>query len=397
VTVRALLVALMLVYLHATPCAASLRDAIHVAFQNLGVNTRVVTTPLEQALAATVARSLPTIAASASSGFKWDDDLNTFVRTAGSTGQLLLERAIPIGGKRLNATVSYQYVKMSEFEGQDLENLSDTQKPIDGQFTVPHLGITLATHELTGSLTYGLTDDIDLNLTVPMLVTGLMVARQVNVRRPVTGLEFTRSSDSVSASSIGVGDILLRAKYRLPDWHDVLYAWGLNAALGIALRVPSGNPDDFQGTGDIGVIPMLYVTSRPYAPTDRMQLQWHVNAGADIDGTLSHSEGRWGVGMDALYSDWAALGVAVLGRHAVDRLFDEGQFNTPRFDANTGTVVVAPLFGFSGDRPDYYDASIGLRYTIFEGLNAFGNALFPLNDDGMRTDIVPLFGLEGTF
>jgi hypothetical protein len=101
--------------------------------------------------------------------------------------------------------------------------------------------------------------------------------------------------------------------------------------------------------------------------------------------------------MDALYSDWAALGVAVLGRHAVDRLFDEGQFNTPRFDANTGTVVVAPLFGFSGDRPDYYDASIGLRYTIFEGLNAFGNALFPLNDDGMRTDIVPLFGLEGTF
>ena len=58
----------------------------------------------------------------------------------------------------------------------------------------------------------------------------------------------------------------------------------------------------------------------------------------------------------------------------------------------------APLFGLTGDRPDYYDMSIGGRASVWRDMViAFANVVVPLNDAGVRTGVIPLVGVEVAF
>jgi hypothetical protein len=56
------------------------------------------------------------------------------------------------------------------------------------------------------------------------------------------------------------------------------------------------------------------------------------------------------------------------------------------------------LFGLSGERPDYYNFSIGGRAALWrDTIFGFVNVAIPLNDGFVRTEPVPLIGFEGTF
>ncbi len=58
----------------------------------------------------------------------------------------------------------------------------------------------------------------------------------------------------------------------------------------------------------------------------------------------------------------------------------------------------APLFGLSGARPDYYDFSLGGRGAVWrDTVFAFVNVVLPLNDGFVRTDPIPVIGVEATF
>jgi hypothetical protein len=59
---------------------------------------------------------------------------------------------------------------------------------------------------------------------------------------------------------------------------------------------------------------------------------------------------------------------------------------------------VAPLFGITGDRANYYNASIGGRGGVWrDTVFVFANVAIPLNDGFVRTAPIPLVGVEGTF
>ena len=64
------------------------------------------------------------------------------------------------------------------------------------------------------------------------------------------GPERRRSLGTDDGTRRGVGDMLLRGKYQLPrlDW--------LRSAAGLQLRLPSGDEDDFQGTGSFEASPV---------------------------------------------------------------------------------------------------------------------------------------------
>ena len=62
------------------------------------------------------------------------------------------------------------------------------------------------------------------------------------------------------------------------------------------------------------------------------------------------------------------------------------------------SLGAAPLFGIEGERPDYYDFSIGGRVSVWrDTVIAFANAVIPLNDAGIRTGVIPLAGVEVAF
>jgi hypothetical protein len=221
-------------------------------------------------------------------------------------------------------------------------------------------------------------EDLDVNLTVPVLFS--------EFREKV--LQEGMAPFANGAAQVGVGDIFLRGKNRIVsrDW--------LQAALGLVLRLPAGNEDNFQGTGDFEVAPMLYATTRRFHPGGSIHLLPYLNAGVDFDAqSVGSSEARWGLGLDCGLGEAAVVAIAVLARHAFQRLLPPGFTSFRHTDGS-----IRPLFGIEGGRPDIYDFSIGGRVNLWrDTVMVFANAVVPLNEDGIRATVIPTAGVEATF
>jgi hypothetical protein len=370
----------MLLCLWACPGAASAET-----FQDiLGPS---LTRPIAEGLARSVGRALPVISASAGFVYRLDPEgFGALERETSVLGQLFLERAEPIGRRRLNLSLSYQWVRIDQFEGEDLGELRDTRFPIEDPDTgdavvFPLFGVKLESHQLTASATYGVTDDLDLNLTVPVLWSDF----QLRIRQRSDGVE---RSDSENASAAGVGDVFLRGKYRFLERARV------QSAIGLVLRLPAGNEENFQGTGEVELAPKLYASGRPIAVGWGMNLRPHVNAGVNFDvADVGNSEVGYGLGLDLGITDRLTAAAAVLGRHALRRIAPAGFFSLERTDGQE-----RPLFGIDGKRPDMYDVSVGGRVSVWrDTVILFANALVALNDEGVRADVIPTVGVEAAF
>jgi len=272
---------------------------------------------LTSATAEAFVRSYPLIAASAGVTYRFDSRTGTFEREAAMIGQLFLERAEPIGRGRWNLGVSYQRVALDSIEGKDAGALSDSipialvddKLEVVGLASFDRLSIEAVTHVTTFSATYGVTDAADVNLTVPVIVSDLHTEARVSAVNLITG-EFASDTVRDSETSAGVGDVILRGRYRLLDLDPV------KAAAGLVLRFPSGDVDSLRGTGVYEVTPMLYVSTATWRPAAWTRLAAYLNGGVDlVADDVDASEGRWGVGLDVGITDGATLGLAVLGRH----------------------------------------------------------------------------------
>lgn len=345
---------------------------------------------LSVALAESVGRTLPVPAASPGVVYHFDPDSGVFEPGTAILGQLFLERADPIGPGVWNVSLTYQRVAIDRFEGKDLGSLHDTDRAIvdrGGRATIPRFAIGLVTHEAIGSVTYGLMKDLEVNLTVPFLASDFRLDSRVhnvsqNVDQPPT---------RVRSSKLGVGDTLLRGKYRL-----LAQPW-VHLAFGLVLRVPTGNEHDFQGTGNVEVAPMLYASRDPIPLGPWLHLQPYANAGVNLVAEdADRSELRWGAGLDVPIAGRLTAAAAVLGRHPFARIGRPGLFDVPRVP-RPGAPSSAPLFGITARRPDFFDLSVGMRVKLSDAVFGFANAILPLNDDGFRADVIPLAGLEAVF
>jgi hypothetical protein len=349
--------------------------------------------PLAEALTTSIVRALPTISASPGFTYRFDPDTGAFVRETSVLGQTLLERADPLGRHRWNVGVSYQHVPIDTVDGEDIGRLRDARFPIFGGLRLPFFGLDIETHQLTGSASYGITDDLEVNLTVPVLQTRFAIAQRISLIDPQSFAEIASLTRAASATKVGVGDLIVRSKLR------VLRRDRGQLAAGLLLRIPTGNEDNFQGTGTVELAPALYASSAalPLGPWAR--LVGYANGSVNIDtADPGSSEIRWGVGGDCGFGEWATIAVAVLGRHPLRRLAPPGFFDTLRTNPRTGRAVILPLFGLETGRSDFYDLSVGGRVNLWrDTLIGLAAVLIPLNRDGFRSDFVPMVGLEATF
>jgi hypothetical protein len=345
------------------------------------------TRQLGRVFSRTVAKSLPIPSASSGITFEFDPKTSAFERSTELLGQLFVERARPIGRGKLNLSLTYQYVELQTYEGHDLDALSDPRPILDQgtgtTFTIPHMDVDLATHMMTPSLSYGVTDDLEVNLTVPVLYTDLNVEAQLRQLQSGT-VQLGSSSEHV----LGVGDIVLRGKYRL------LHGWLGDLAAGLVFRLPSGDVDRFQGTGLFEVGPRVYASTPAVALAPRIRVQGFVDGGLDLTPqNARRGEGRYNMGFDVMFASRATLGIAFLARWPFSRTLPSGAVLVPRPD---GTYT--PPFGIDPGHPSYYDLSIGGRVNLWrDTLFLMGNVIIPLNDDGVRPTITPLIGIEATF
>jgi hypothetical protein len=355
--------------------------------------------PVGPVLANTIASTYPVASASSSVTYVFNPATETFERQTRVLGPLIGERAETIGKGQVNLALSYSYVRPKSINGEDLDSLVNTPE-IDGQvvsFPVPD-GVTLADDRfsnflpifvdadfdieaqiLTPGITYGVTPDLDINVTLPLIRTFLRVTADTIVPDPRLP-EFTlRPGDPnaqqghrfASDDSVGVGDFLVRAKYVFLRERPV------DLAAGLGLSIPTGDQGDFQGTDTTRLQPSLIV-SRVFAE----RFEPLLNVGLDITAEdVDRSSLRWAAGGTAQIYGPLTGALVFLGRNEFNEQSDP---------------IESPFF-FQIERNDIFDVSAGLRYLLGENGVIGVNFIVPLNDDGFRADFIPTVVAEYVF
>ncbi len=383
--------------------ARSLRDQLGTASESVGLQGGDAFDALADTLANTAARALPVISASAGITYRYNTELDVFERSSDTLGPIFMERPDTIGRSKFNVNVSWQYVEFDEYDGQDLDNLQREDpivtRVVDGSgnpvgFTANRLQYRLGLQNqiVAFSATYGILDDLDVNLTLPLIATNFkvgvttqqeFVAGTDGIFTPLTGSPITGRS---TENKFGVGDMLLRFKYQLPRLSE------MRSAAGLVFRLPTGDEDNFQGTGSFEISPSFYVSTvlwkrvTPYA-----------NAAIDIrTDDVANSEARYSVGFDVdVFPRWN-LSFAFLGRSEFQRSATPG--STDFLYLTPQGPQPRPLLGLDFARNDFFDASFGTRVVVWRQIMLFANILYALNDAGLRNNsVIPTIGVEGTF
>ena len=398
----------LLVCLVLIPCsapAASLRDRLRASSLTVGITGGSAFDALADNIADTAARNLPIISASAGYTYRYNPQLEIFERTSETLGPIFLERPDTLGRGKLNVNVSYQYVQFDEFDGRSIKRLEAPDRIVIEEFdsagnllrrTANQLRYGLKIHSNIGSLslTYGVLDNLDVNLLVPVIDTDFRVGVESQVREEqLPGQQgFSPAPEpprtgTTRGNAVGVGDILLRGKYQLPELQG-----GVRSAAGLQLRLPSGNENDFQGTGDFEASPFLYLSTFLWS-----RVEPHANLGVDLrtDG-VERSQARYGLGADVDVTKRVGVSLAFLGRSQFKESAAASDTNFRHLTA--AGVQERPLLGVRFDRKDFFDLSFGARAVVWRQIMVFANGIFALNDDGLRNDtVIPTAGVEGTF
>jgi hypothetical protein len=354
---------------------ASFEDDLHrvVTFGSSLPPTPAAAAAVEEIVRSAI-RTADFVATPATPGFRYvyNPDLQTFERTPASRGSVFVEPAETVGKGRIDLSATYLYANFTEINGEPLSTaLAQVRMgPVTALSQVRDFG--LKTQVLDLSATYGITSRWDVNLLLPLLATTL----NLNV---LSGLAIPGqlAGQHVDDTAFGPGDLLLRTKYRLPDWAGMAWAGFFT------LRLPSGNPANFQGLGDVTLTPGIALT-RPFGPHDlHANLAFEANAN-----DVSQSRVRYAIGATIQALRPVALLLDVIGSSGIAA----DNFEQP-FATAAGVIPVSGTVA----RTDLVDLAAGVRITITRHLLVHLDAIVPLTQDGIRPNVVPAGGIEATF
>ncbi len=366
---------------------------------------------ITRSLASRVA-AVPIGATTSGETFSFDGGIP--VATSTSAGPIFAERAQTLGRGRVLAGLSRSSFGFNSLRGMPLSKLQlkfthenvnfDGCSAVQGddcaKYGVPLLenesmdfDLALDIHVAVTSfvVTYGIGNRVDVGVVVPLLNTSFQGTSNAQIvpfgstsaahffagtpQNPV--LNATRST---SGSAFGIGDVAARVKVNLHQSQTT------GAALLLDQRFPTGDPDDLLGEGK-GSTRLLAILSSTFG-----QFSPHVNAG------YSHPA-------DSQQNDYV-LAVAgfdhLLGRHitlAAD-VVSEFQVGTSKLQLPKPVILDSPYrrvlnpTSIPDIRDDIINGSFGLKFTSGSRATVVTNALFPLNDGGLRSRITYTLGIE---
>ncbi len=334
--------------------------------------------------------------------FEYNPQLGVFERSA-SLGPVFVERADTVGANRFQLGFSFLYGNLDQIDGGSFGD--NTGGFANAQAIDPASGELLGEADIVSqissfelrnwvfnfSATYGITDNWDVNILLPLKYTRL----ETRVLSRAVGFDQDGEFDvfrdaSVDDDAFGVGDLLLRTKYRFPVDLPVSLA-GL-----LALRVPTGDEDDFQGLGDVTLTPLL-IASRLFWGHD-----FHANAGVEINASsLQRSQFIYAVGATFKLIEELAFNLDLAGRASImDEIVD--------IDSGVAFPVLPGVFSESVDaqrntseiRIEQLSSLVlatGFKWAMGEYVVGFAGVLIPLVDKGLTADVMPNAGFEVAF
>lgn len=352
------------------------------------------------------AADFPAISTAPGFTYKYNPDLQTFERSSTSLGSIFVERPQTVGRGKFDFGLSYLYLDFAGLNGTDLDDLEfsglihgdccDPPDPFEAATaTVTFDKFDLRSHVISLSGTYGITDNWDVNVLLPIFITSMDITATARINDVPAfgqqqGIHFfpngtKQQTFSTSGEEHGVGDLQLRTKYRFYTSDS------LNIASGLNLRIPTGDAANFQGLDDVILTPYIAL-AQDFGP-----INLHGSFGFDVyTETLERTRARYNVGVAYQPLDKLAFIVDMLGSSNVT---DQSvSVQVPEFTGTGGSTTPSGFRTETADfRTDIVDLAVGMKFTPHQSVVGYLNVFLPLNDDGLRSEVVPAGGVQVNF
>jgi hypothetical protein len=327
--------------------------------------------------------------------------------TRSSAGPVFMERSQTLGQGNLLLGVNVGRTSPSNIRGQSLEDLSlrFTHEDVgtaglgDPDWENDEIRVTtdLGLEFTVGSvfLAYGLSSSVDIGLAVPVVSASLQGTSAAQIvpfegsGSPhaflVDGQQTLTASSSADRSATGLGDVTLRAKANLHQSETLGFA-----ALA-EVRLPTGDEDNFHGTGEttarlMGVLSRRSETVSP-----------HLNAGFTLrTGEESASSVTVRGGLDAMLGPSVTGSLELLGDLLIQDT-DSDQAVTRAVDYQFPVARTLRVSDIPAMQDHVLDLVGGLKVQPSPSFRIVGSVLVPLREGGVRPDVQWTLGLERVF
>jgi hypothetical protein len=342
--------------------------------------------------------------------FTFDAASGTFQRTTDSFGPAFADRALTNGRGKLTFGTNFQYSKYSSFEGQKLDDgeikfyLTHEDVPgnlfFEGDLIEAALRADISSATTTVFGNYGVTDKLDLALAVPIVSVQIDATVDASILRLASaGLTTLHSfaggaasrSFSNSGSASGIGDMLVRAKYRFASMN------GGGLAAGIDLRLPTGDSENLLGTGAVGAAFTLIGSSTRGSFGPHFNVGFTTNGESDV--ITIPDEFNYRLGTEYVATPRVTLNADLLGRTLIDAGRLELTSVTHTYTNNAGVAGSTTFDEYvarSGSL-NLLNLAVGGKFNLRGNFLLNANVLFALNDAGVIARVTPVIGFDYTF
>lgn len=329
------------------------------------------------------------------------------VKTTLSAGPIFAERAHSLGRGRTLIGANVSAIRFRTIRGVPLNDLrfnvthenalvpNVMGDPLhENDVLAVRADIELDAYVTSAFVTYGLTDRVDLGLTVPFVVSTLR-GRSVGEIVPFDGVPVhyfggddqnpqLSATGTTSGSAAGLGDIAARVKVNLV---------ANEAASGMALlgevRLPTGKEEDLQGSGDFSARFFGVWSGRSGNFSPHVNFGWVTRQSSTQNNSVIVT-----AGFDQLLTPTLTFAAEMISEwqmgHSLLELPEPVTFTSPY------VRTIAPT-NVPDIKDNQFNASLGGKYTTSKGLSFVANALIPLNRGGLRPWSIVTAGLEYTF
>jgi hypothetical protein len=344
--------------------------------------------------------------------YKFDSGLGVFTRTSSSFGPIMSERFETLGAHRMSVGFAHQRLSFDSIEGLDLGHVPavfthDDAEQLGGKEDVVTTvnGIDATVTRSATFFSYGITDGLDVSVVVPFVTADIVVTSDATVQRLGTtdpSTHFFRAlDDSIGSRRIftafghasGPGDLAVRLKQKISKSSKA------GMALGLDLRLPTGDEKNLLGTGAPGVQPFVVWSANfgTFSPHLNAGYQWNgssVLGGEPGSGTSADlpDVGTYSAGAVVVVHPRVTAAVDLIGRYVID----SSRLRSQDFHALDGHSVF-PNITFTSGSFNELSAAAGLKLNLFGNLLLDVNLLMSLDNAGLRDKVSPLIGIEYAF
>jgi hypothetical protein len=350
---------------------------------------------------------------SPSGGFSYmfDSGTGTFQRATATFGPLFAERALTIGKKRFSVGANWQYSKYSTFEGTDLDSgdikFYLTHAPVgnppfffEGDLIEAALRLDVSSNTTTMFANYGLTNAWDVSVAVPFQHVKMDAAVDATVLRLATGdtstiHQFpngtTQQTFTSTGSASGIGDILIRTKYRF------LNVGGGGLAAAVDVRLPTGDEENLLGTGATQTTFMFVASSSHGRFAPHFNTGYTASSSGDLVDIPNEFSYRGGTEFEA------SPRITIVGDFLGRTLINSGRMEFGQTTHNfmsalgvPGSITTTELH--TTDKSlNLTSLAVGGKFNIAGNLLINANVLFSLGSRGVTAPVTPLVGVDYSF